>query len=256
MKQFKNLLFLLSSIIGAFIISSCNNDDVVDPPTPQNYDVTFKFSHTFDGAGFAYDTFGFTNAAGNELKFSTLRYLISEIELVKADGSVIKIEDKFAFINPKEDYDSFVLNDIPEGDYKGLNFVIGLDSITNHSNPNLFEADHPLNPLVNNMHWSWAEGYIFLTLEGKVKIDSGQDKGFSYHVALLENRMPIELTNSFSITGSNTVGLEMEVDEVFVTPTEFDINEWGNVSHSTGDNGLANTLRDNALDAFRITGVN
>ena len=253
MKQIQSLLLLLFTLTTLFSISSCGNDD--DMPEPQNYELTVQFSHNFNGKDFAYDVFDYTNEAGNIINFTTIRYLISDIELVKADGSILKMEDKFAYINPKEGYNDFVLNEVPKGDYKGLNFVIGLDSISNHSNPNLYEPDHPLNPLINNMHWSWAGGYIFLSLEGHYQMQGNPgSKGFSYHIGLLENRMPIQTSEVFTLDKAKTLQIEMMMEECFRNPNMIDIDK-GNVTHSTSDGGLATNIKNNTLNAFKIVGV-
>lgn len=51
---------------------------------------------------------------------------------------------------------------LPEGEYKGLRFTMGVPFAENHQNA--FEASAPLN--VTSMFWSWRAGYKFFRLDG------------------------------------------------------------------------------------------
>ena len=65
------------------------------------------------------------------------------------------------------------LEDVPNGDYTKVNFMIGVDSTRNVSG-----AQEGALDVANGMFWSWNMGYIFMKMEGTV-----QDSiDFRYHI--------------------------------------------------------------------------
>jgi hypothetical protein len=251
----KNLFYLLLPILFLVGVSSCQSGEDITPPAPEFYNLEIQIDHFFDGDPFQMLEYAHANAAGNQLNFFTFKYLISGVYLTNTDGQVVEMPETYGFINPQGDRNSFVIENIPAGTYSGLAFMIGLDPEVNNSNPNAWPANHPLSPLVNNMHWDWSTGYIFLSMEGSYKenASSTEEDGFSYHIAFEENQMPFEWSNeTLELDRDRKAILQFDVGEVFKNPEIFDIVQRGNVSHSSGDNGIANTLRDNVADALKL----
>lgn len=248
MKLKISLLIWISFLI---LSSSCKEDDPVDNST---YTLTFEVDHHFNGEELSFGELAFTNEAGNTINFSSFKYLISNIVLHKADNSTHLLEGEVGFIEPKEERVSFSIAEVPNGDYNGISFMIGLDEATNNSNPNQYAPDHALHPLVSNMFWSMnGGGYIFLTMEGQYTNEEDNIGGFTYHIAFTENQMPFEFTDqAFTLDSDKTVKMEFDLAEAFKNPELFDINVNGNFSHSSDDNGIANTIRDNVGDAIKL----
>ena len=126
------LLFAL-----AVVALGCKKDDDGGEPTPQNVSVDFKFTQNFGGIPVTQADFNssvYTNAAGNFLSISKLRYLISRISLHKADGTSV-------------DFTEYQLVDLTEpttltlspalnattGDYTGISFIYGFNEADNES---------------------------------------------------------------------------------------------------------------------------
>ncbi len=245
---------LLIPIIFLLLFTNCHKDNGTETDT-STYSLTFDIDHQFNGNAISFNELAHTNEAGNLMSFTRLQYLISGIKLYRADGSAEEIDATYAFINPIENRSSFKIDNILNGDFTGIAFTIGLDSIANFSNPNDYAPDHPLNPLLNQMHWDWSQGYIFLSMEGQYETGAGLASGFSYHVAFEENLMPFIYNNeAFSLDSDKTVQLVFDVAEAFKNPATFDILVDGAFSHSSSDNGIANTIRDNMSDAIKIIG--
>jgi hypothetical protein len=126
----------------------------------------------------------FKTAAGDELSLDKLRYYLSNLRLRRADGSW--------FVNPQwpQKSDGYFLVDeavasskklrigpVPDGDYSGIEFLIGIDDTRNHAGA----QTGPLDP-AKGMFWMWHSGYIFLKIEGHSPQSTASEQQLSYHV--------------------------------------------------------------------------
>lgn len=239
--------YLSIAFIMMLFLGSCKKKETY-------HQLTINIDHVFNDQAFQFNDLSLQNQAGNLLSFYTFKYLISGIELVQSDGGSLVLENSYAFIDPVNNRTNFVLDSIPEGDYTAIKMTIGLDDATNKSNPNLYAANHPLSPTLNDMHWDWSSGYIFLTMEGQYKADANANStsAFSYHIAFDENRMPFDFTNlNLTLAGeeSSTLSLQLDLADIFNAPNVINIDN-GNVSHSSGDNGLANNISTNVKSSL------
>jgi len=166
--------YLLLSAISLAIVS-CSSDDAA--PVANN--VTLSFKNTFGdteivlgGATSSAATVN-TSDAGQVHHFSELKYVISNIRLVKADGTEVPYNindlDKGATVinhaNPSTL--NYVMSNIPTGEYKQIKFGLGVRSDLNTLNqvsfPN-FYATAGAND--TQMMWEWGTGYRFTKIEG------------------------------------------------------------------------------------------
>lgn len=180
MKNLKKYL-LLSAVVLAFV--SCSSDD--DTPVANN--VTLSFKNTFGDTeivlGDATSATASVNTSdvGQVHRFSELKYVISNIRLVKADGTEVPYNvndlDKGATVvnhaNPSTL--NYVMSNIPIGDYKQIKFGLGVRSDLNTLDqtrfPN-FYATAGAND--TEMMWEWGTGYRFTKIEGFYDTDNKQ----------------------------------------------------------------------------------
>lgn len=181
MKNLKKYL-LLSAASLAFV--SCNSDD--DASAVAN-NVTLSFKNTFGDTeivlGDAASSTASVNTsdAGQVHHFSELKYVISNIRLVKADGTEIPYNvndlDKGAMVidQSKATSLSYVMSNIPTGEYKQIKFGLGVRSDLNTLDqtrfPN-FYATAGAND--TQMMWEWGTGYRFTKIEGFYDKDNKQ----------------------------------------------------------------------------------
>lgn len=114
-----------------------------------------------------------TSAEGQVHQFSELKYVISNIRLVKADGNEIPYHindlDKGATVvdQAKPQSLAYVLANVPAGEYSQLKFGLGvtpgLNTLDEVRFPN-FYAEAGAND--TKMHWEWGAGYRFTKIEG------------------------------------------------------------------------------------------
>lgn len=130
-------------------------------------EVTVSLAPHFHGSPLVFDELRTTNSAGQAFAITRLDLLLSGIAVRRTNGTWLEKHHWFAFINAREGRTNFVLRGLPAGDFDRLRFTIGVPAEQNHADPAQWDAAHPLNPLVNGLHWNWQGGYVFLALEGR-----------------------------------------------------------------------------------------
>ncbi len=178
MKNLKKYI-LLSIVLLAFV--SCNSDD--DGPVANK--VTLAFHNTFGnttivlGDGTSGSATVNTSEAGQVHRFSELKYVISNIRLIKADGNEVPYNandlDKGATVvdQSKQETLNYVLDNIPVGEYAQIRFGLGVRNDLN----TLDQARFPLFYATagendTEMMWEWGTGYRFTKIEGFYDTDN------------------------------------------------------------------------------------
>lgn len=177
MKKLINSLFLAAC---TFTIISCSNDE-----TPVANNITLHFNNTFKNTTIVLGGETSTTAtkniseAGQEHHFSELKYVISNIRLVKADGNEFPYNisdlDKGATVinQAKASTLNYVLTNIPVGEYKTIKFGLGVKTELNTLDEVRFPkfyAEAGAND--TEMHWEWGTGYRFTKVEGFYDTDN------------------------------------------------------------------------------------
>lgn len=233
-------LFLL------MIISSCKKDttETIQPISTVG-NLTIQFSYSFDSASLQTDTIKYVNAAGYKMSVSRLQYFLSDFVFIKSDGSALSI-NQINYLDAKDpNFSSITFTGIPNGSYKGLSFIIGLDTATNKSD------FLPATVENNNMFWptTMGGGYHFMKLEGNF-IDSTGAWGYNMHLGNNGNTVNISLPNKpFSINGNTSnIQLKMKVSEWFKNPSIYDFDIDG--VYSMGNAPAMLKLKNNGVDVF------
>lgn len=177
MKNLKK--YLLASLVSLSIIS-CSEDSI-----PVANDVTLEFNNTFGETtiilGDATSTEATTNTSteGQAHHFSELKYIISNIRLVNAEGvefpyNTQNLDNGATIIDQsKESTLKYVLNNIPTADYTQIKFGLGvkeqLNTLSEESFPIFYAAAGAHD---TSLHWYWATGYRFTKIEGFYGVDN------------------------------------------------------------------------------------
>jgi hypothetical protein len=189
MKRSFSFLLLLSSIAAFSLFAvSCNDDDgPVTPPT-ENGQIRLQFSNKAGSKDLVLNSETYTNAAGEDFTVSKLNYFISNIKLLKTDGSnfVVPQDSSYFLIRQaNEASKTLTINNVPVGEYSGVEFTIGVDSLRSVADMSkrtgiLDKDSGPTNE--EAMYWDWNPGYIFLKLEGESDSASSANGEFYYHI--------------------------------------------------------------------------
>ena len=166
----KNAIKLL--MISLVMISCSKSEDVANSVN-LHFNNTFKNTTIVLGSADSPAASTNTSASGQLHQFSELKYVISNIRLIKADGSEIPYNvndlDKGAAVidQAKAATLNYVLSNIPVGEYKQIKFGLGVKQEINTLDQlrfPVFYATAGAND--TKMHWEWGTGYRFTKLEG------------------------------------------------------------------------------------------
>ena len=226
MRNFRTLLIATTAIAA---LSSCSKDNNTPQPAKPNPGQEEKPTPELQGNGKI--TLQFENYVGEEkltlgadanaakaytsngqtLKFSEVKYVITNIVLVKADGTKVAYHtedlDKGGFLINQEETASLspILSEIPEGDYKGIEFGLGVKRELNNLSlqdkfPNFYRLTGSFKQ-AQIMHWEWANGYRFVKLEGWYSNATATNDTLSIHMGS-------------AFKGTKVVGEDKKVKEI------------------------------------------
>ena len=226
MRNFRTLVIATTAIAA---LSSCSKDNNTPQPGKPNPGQEEKPTPGLQGNGKV--SLQFENYVGNEkltlgadanaakaytsngqtLKFSEVKYVITNIVLVKADGTKVPYHtedlDKGGFLINQENTTSLtpILTELPEGDYKGIEFGLGVKKeLNNLSLQNKFPNFYRLTGSFKQaqiMHWEWANGYRFVKLEGWYSNATATNDTLSIHMGS-------------AFKGTKVVGEDKKVKEI------------------------------------------
>jgi cytochrome c peroxidase len=178
---------------------------------------------------------------------SRFDFLLSELSLQRKTGEWFPGDEWFAYVSAGEGRLNADTTGSPAGEFKALRFRVGLDEKTDMGDPAQWAPDHPLNPDLNHLHWSWQGGYIHLAIEGI------SERGpFSYHLAHSEDAMIAEVPVSFRAGGPVTLSIDIDADEILSATSG---PAAANSTHSRPGDELAAAMKANVRHAFHATGV-
>ena len=226
MRNFRTLLIATTAIAA---LSSCSKDNNTPQPAKPNSGQEEKPTPELQGNGKI--TLQFENYVGEEkltlgadanaakaytsngqtLKFSEVKYVITNIVLVNAAGTKVPYHtedlDKGGFLINQENTTSLtpILTELPEGDYKGIEFGLGVKKeLNNLSLQNKFPNFYRLTGSFKQaqiMHWEWANGYRFVKLEGWYSNATATNDTLSIHMGS-------------AFKGTKVVGEDKKVKEI------------------------------------------
>jgi cytochrome c peroxidase len=195
-RLFLGFLLLASTVWGAELQLSFT-------PRWENQDITLPTSDL-------------ATSSGQIVRLTRFSALLSDFQLLRPDGSVVRLEGQYGFIDAENDRLNLSLKNVPEGRYAGLQVCFGVPAKVNHADPGVWPAGHALNPQVNAMHWNWQGGYVFLAMEGFWRdAVSTEPSGFSYHLAGDEQLMTIRFLSSFEVEDATKVNLALNTAKLF-----------------------------------------
>lgn len=238
--------------------AGCGGDESTGPEDAGA--VTLELEHEVAGEPLVFDAIRYANAAGNRYDVVTLRYYLSDLALLRADGS--------SFVLPGVHYRDgrdlrtrdWTASDVPDGDYTTVRFTFGLDSLRN--------VPGALPTTSENIAMEWPPplggGYHYMMLDGRYELPGGGLDGWVAHFGRLQRDVdPAPMHHFFRVelpvAGLSVredawrVRLVMDLDEWFRSPDVFDFSVYGG---TVMENPKAQqVLDDNGRDAFTAAEV-
>ena len=252
----KNRLFIILIAIIPLLIYSCKKSNTEpEEETASTQAFTLRFNPMVSNTPLNFSS-AFKTNTGQKYTLSMFRYYVSNIRLMKADGTVITINGKYLLVTPA--VTDYSIGQIPTGDYKSISFAVGIDSLTNHSDPTVYPTTHPLAIQSPAIHWSWNSGYIFAMMEGSCDttvtdtdtLKFGQySHGLFYHIGTDKLYRTVDLNYAFNVgTESKVITVKTDINKFF---TNVDLKK-ENTSHTMGSMALATKVANNLSAMFSI----
>lgn len=234
---------------------------IIDPETGQKLkigNIKLEFEHVVGNAAFQTNT-NFLNSSGETFQVSTLRYYISNVKLKKPDGSFTVIPKTYHLVSAVRNNANLnaspiiTIPNVPEGNYSGVSFLIGVDSVQTESGAQTGDLSPDLGML-----WVW-EGYSPLEFMGKSAASKSSDKSFSYQIFGYKEphnasqTISCDFGTSLLMAKQNAtpiVHFKVDILEFFQTPKTISIANLN--STVTKANSTNKMLSENYKDMFRF----
>ena len=210
-----------------------------------------EIEHTWQGDPITLSDAWHPRSGSDEVSLTRLAYLLSEPTVITSAGDRIECPDRYGFVSLEEKPSVAMGLELPNTQAVALEFWMGLSDSTNEANPNQWPSDHALNPVRNNLHWSWQGGYIFLAMEGRWRSGEGEESGFSYHLGNAPHRMHIRIPLDADLTSAHRLRLRFHLDRVLGDSEQVSIAEQTSTHGREGD-VLAMTLKKSVEAAFEL----
>lgn len=184
MKKTTNYLILVA-VSCVMIACSKNEHSPVANNISLHFNNTFKNNTIVLGGANSVDATSNISDSAQVHHLSELKYVVSNIRLVKADGTEVPYNvndlDKGATVvnQAKPASLDYVLTNIPVGKYRQLKFGLGVKQEINTLDQVRFPAFYAAAGANDtDMMWQWATGYRFTKIEG---FFGSENKAFQVH---------------------------------------------------------------------------
>jgi hypothetical protein len=194
MKNILNQNFILMFL--GLLLTACTPKQTVlpEPIVPKG---TFMLHlHTYlDNNEVDLYNIDYTLLDGRKISLSMAQLYLSDIQLVKLDGSTVPFAGKKIF--KVLETDTYLVGDVAVGNYKSIRFKVGLDPTTNLLNPMM-----PSDSALLNKSEMWfnntaqPDGYIFMNVQGKIDTSANRNKPlvpFSYKIGTNAHSVQVNL---------------------------------------------------------------
>lgn len=237
----KKIYTILISLTVVVVLTSCNKKDEITQPIGTLGSVQLSFDNVVGEEELLLDSTKYTNLFFQEFTVAKFNYYVSNIELKRKDGTYIPIlQDSSYFLIKEVDPSSLIanLNWVDIGEYSGIRFIIGVDSMRNTMPITNRTGVLDVSGYAADMYWTWNSGYIFVKLEchkPKAKGEPTPDIPYVYHIGgyggmsgtpTINNLKTISLDfpETLTVTSSKKAKVNFKVDALKVISGYNDID--------------------------------
>lgn len=215
--------------------------------------LTLQFHHFVGEKLLILDDSIYTNSFNQTYTVTKFNYYVGQIRLIKSDGKEFLIDDYFLISEDEEKQKSksILLENIPSGEYRSIDFIIGVDSLHNCSGAQSGDLDP-----INAMFWTWNTGYIFMKMEGKSTVSTLPGNTLEYHIGGYKEpsncirNVSLQFESPLSITNKSLseINIKTDLSEILKTPTDIDFSKMPAINSTLN----ATIIADNYSDIFSI----
>jgi hypothetical protein len=215
-------------------------------PTTETGSLKLEFENMMDTVNLVFGT-KYRNANGDTFTVSKFNYFISNVVITKNDNTTYTEPNSYHLVKHSVAGSNLItITGVPNGSYKSIKFMLGVDSTRNVSGAQTGALDTG-----NDMYWSWSSGYIFLKFEGNSPQSGDAAKALTLHIGGYSGANKAQRNFSFdfssttaNVTTSATPVIHMSVDasQLFKSPTtisfatRYNVMSAGSVAKGIADN--------------------
>lgn len=238
---------IILGILVVILILGCKKKKE-EPSCQSIVDGTIKLNlhHMVGPIAFAFNT-DFTDDYGNNYQFTRADWYLRIPGFLEQDNITPIVSTNTYFkIDPSRT--ELTHGTIAPTTLHNMQWGVGVDSVTNHLDPNTYATGSALSNQSPSMHWGWSSGYIFCVLEGLVDIDGNgsYDPGenFALHVGMDGNyRDGANLYVNAEVTDGGTTNIQLNVDySAFIDSVDLSTE---NSTHTMDNMPLAMKIANN-----------
>jgi hypothetical protein len=183
-------------------------------PSPDAGSLQLSFTNTVKGEPLVLRQQHYTNAAGESFNITAFKYYLSNFTLTTAGGETVQAHEAYFLVSEDSAASkSITLEQLPEGDYKSISFLIGVDSARNVSGAQTGALDP-----VYGMFWTWNSGYIMAKLEGTSPVSPAPQQLVQFHIGGFKaphnalRRVELAFPRQLAITSGSPPLLHLQAD--------------------------------------------
>ena len=264
--------FLFVGLVLAGCDSTADNDD----GTTQ---VNLQFEATVNGTPLSANLDQTYEVNGALITFTSARVYISEIELLREDGTSVMFEGETITAPAKDENDvdvthtvtdqivlakhdlgitDYPLGEAASGSYTGIRYKVGIDGLTNRLDASQVPASHPLAKQTDrNNHWNWSAGYQFVRMDGLVDVDLDGTPEEVWEVHLGTGNFLTEVTRSmdFELGDGESKNLHLIIDYATLLSDVDLLNPDERLTHTADNLPMAQKIGAMIDDGFMLHGV-
>lgn len=218
---------------------------------------------------------------GRLLTLHSAHMYISEVTLLKADGTSQTFKDETSFTFEAKDakgervphtvlekvflfrhsygQDEHFLGLVEAGEYTGIRFKMGLEGLNNRIEAEqVSAAAHPLGSRGDfTTYWSPEKGYIFLRLDGRVDTnhDDALDATWAVHLGTSEFVHTLEFAHPFTLRTGESSEIHLDVNYAqFLAGLDYG-NPSDLICYTTNNLPVARKVQAEIPKAFSLRGI-
>lgn len=203
----------LAAIAVCLAFAACSKTKTPDFQAGDTGSVDIEFDNIVGATDLQLNTGVYTDSKGEKYSITTFKYFISNIVLKNADGSSYTVprDSSYFLVNEENASHLITINHVPAGNYNGISFTIGVDSLKCTEPIGNRTGDLDPAGAAADMYWTWNSGYIFLKMEGNSTALPADANTFQYHIGGFGGYSSPTINNIKSVSLSAPSGMQAEV---------------------------------------------
>lgn len=156
----------------------------------------------------------YVDAYGDSMVIDNFKVYIGNITFTDNNRAVVGEIGKYHLINARlPETGTFYIQNVREGNYYLLDFLVGVDSLANVSGA----MGGDLDPS-NGMYWAWNTGYIMAKLEGRSSVCKTLHQAFEFHIGgyiapyAAQRNISLPTNNAIKIAENDTTVVTLAVN--------------------------------------------